>query len=670
MDITILHLPSFLTGLGTVFLGLFVLSHNRSSELSRSFFMLCLSVSIWQFGNVLSWASRSDYDTIFWGRVLYIGVSFIPSFYYHFSVEFNKIKKRENLVPAIYLLSIFLLLFLLRKDFIIGSYQAKWGSHLIVGPSHKYFLILWFVPVLLSIFNFNHGYRNAVSSFEKQRRKFLFVCYAISSMATIDFLPSYQVNIPFPLGFIPWIFFIASTAYAIVRYRILDINVILKRVSIITFLAISGGIFIYIASFYLQPNLVKIWGKKWVFFPVSISFLIGLSLFRLITIVRESEEKELSRQFSYRHLLKRQAERFSRVRNMKELLSYLIRDLSSWVRLDYVGVMTLEDSRQGFVLVRDINRTKSRRRIPRGTKLFSDHPLVVEILKMRKPLVASELKYFMETKATTLEEMDFITSITEEMQRLGAEITIPCFCEDKLLALVNLGRKLTASTTITRDDIELFVSLSTHVGRTIQGFRLKEEKIQLIVASQNILITAIEAKDSYTRGHTDRVAEYSYLIGKRLEKLLRHYPNGLSNLKWAAQLHDVGKIGIPDTILLKKASLSDKEWEIIREHPLNGLNIVSPMREWLGDDICAGILHHHENYDGTGYPGHQKKDGIHLFARIIRVADAYDAMILDRPYRSSLPKEEIIAELVKYKGTYFDPSIVNIMLELYNNGEI
>lgn len=670
MDITIFHLPSFLTGLGTVFLGLFVLSQNRSSELSRSFFMLCLSVGIWQFGNVLCWASRSTYDTVFWGRVLYIGVSFIPSFYYHFSVEFNKIKKRENLVPVIYLLGVFLMLFLLRKDFIIGSYETIWGSHLVVGPSHKLYLLLWFAPFLFAFFNFNSGYRNASSSFEKQRRKFLFVCYAISALATVDFLPSYKISIVFPLGFIPIMFFIASTAYAIVRYRILDINVILKRVSIITFLAIAGAIFIYIASVYLQPNLVQIWGEKWVFFPVTISFLIGLSLFRLITIVRESEEKELSKQFSYRYFLKRQSERFSRVRNMKELLSYLIRDLSSWVRLDYVGVMVLEEGSQGFILLKDINRIKSSRRIPIGIKLSKEHPLVVEILKTRSPLVASELKYFLETKAATLDEMDFIISITDEMQRLGAEITIPCFCEDKLLALVHLGRKLTATTTITRDDLELFASLSTHVGRTIQGFRLKDEKIQLIVASQNILITAIEAKDSYTRGHTDRVAEYSHLIGSKLEKLLRHYPNGLSNLKWAAQLHDVGKIGIPDTILLKKDSLEPKEWDVIREHPINGLNIVSPMREWLGDDICAGILHHHENYDGTGYPAHQKKEGIHLFARIIRVADAFDAMILDRPYRASLPKEDIIAEIVKYKGTYFDPTIVNVMLELYNNGEI
>ena len=312
---------------------------------------------------------------------------------------------------------------------------TRWGPHILVGSSHKFYLILWFGPLLFALLNFNSGYKNIASSFEKQRRRFLFVCYAISAVAAVDFLPSYKISVPFPFGFIPMIFFIASTAYAIVRYRILDINIILKRVSIITFLAISGAIFMYIASFYLQPKLLEIWGEKWVFFPVSISFLIGLSLFRLISLVRETEEKELSKRFSYRHLLKKQAERFSRVRNMKELLSYLIRDLSSWVRLDYVGVMVLDDASQSFVLHRDLTRIKGIKKIPLESKLSLNDPLVVEILRKRRPLVASELKYYLDTKVDSFDEMDFITGITEQMQRFNAEISVPCSCEDKLFSI-------------------------------------------------------------------------------------------------------------------------------------------------------------------------------------------------------------------------------------------
>ncbi|GAI19285.1 unnamed protein product, partial [marine sediment metagenome] len=223
---------------------------------------------------------------------------------------------------------------------------------------------------------------------------------------------------------------------------------------------------------------------------------------------------------------------------------------------------------------------------------------------------------------------------------------------------------------ITQEDLELFSSISNHTARAIHGFKLDEEKIELIVASQNTLISAIEAKDRYTRGHTDRVAQYCTLMGKSLEKQLRLYPNGLSDLKWAAQLHDVGKIGISDTILLKKGRLNKDEWQVIKEHPINGIRIITPVREWLGEDICAGILYHHENFDGSGYPSQQKGEEIHFFARIIRVADAFDAMTVHRPYRPALTKEDAINELKKYKGTQFAPQIVDVMVNLYNTGEI
>ena len=502
------------------------------------------------------------------------------------------------------------------------------------------------------------------------RRRFVFVSFFIACLSAIDYLPNYRVPVPYPLGFVAVMFFIATTTYAIVRYRILDVDVILKKVSVISFLFIVTIIFIYLAPFYLRSYFLQRWGKNWIFFPISLAFLIGFVLFRLIVFVRYMEASELSKRLAYRPLLKKEAERIATVRNTKELLVYLTRDLSSWVRLDYVGVMVWDSHIKEFVLLRSLTRTKNRKKIPTGLTLSQDNPLVIELLRKRKPLVYSELEYYLDTKAALFEEREFLSRIAEQMKRLGAEITLPSFCEERLLAIINLGHKLNPDDTLTHEDLELFSSLSNHIARTIHGFMLKEEKIQLIVASQNILITAIEAKDHYTRGHTERVARYSTLIGKKLEKLLRLYPNGLSNLNWAAQLHDVGKIGISDNILLKKSDLDKEEWRAIREHTINGLSIISPMREWLGEDICAGILHHHENFDGSGYPAHQKGGEIHLFARIIRLADAFDAMVTDRPYRPALSREEAMREIKKYKGIYFDPRIVDVVENLYNNGEI
>ena len=244
---------------------------------------------------------------------------------------------------------------------------------------------------------------------------------------------------------------------------------------------------------------------------------------------------------------------------------------------------------------------------------------------------------------------------------------MPSFCEEKLLAIINIGHKLNPDEIITNEDLDAFSSLSNHIARAIYGFMLKEEKIQLIVASQNALISTIEAKDRYTRGHTNRVAHYSSLIGERLEKQLRPFANSLSNLRWAALLHDIGKINIPDAILFKKGPLNKEEWSKVKEHPLNGVKIIYPVQEWLGRDIYAAILHHHENYDGSGYPLGQKGQDIHLFARIIRVADAFDAMTTDRPYRVALSKQESIKRIDEHRDIYFDSFIVEIIKDLYNN---
>jgi HD-GYP domain-containing protein (c-di-GMP phosphodiesterase class II) len=489
-------------------------------------------------------------------------------------------------------------------------------------------------------------------------------------MGSIDYIPNYGLPFPYPLGFIFLLLLNAAATYAIVQYRLLAVKVILKKVTLTTVLCLIAGTCIYITPFYMQDYLYSIWGARWIFFPISIAFLGGLGLFYLINFVRRMEEVELSKKFAYRPILKKAAERISTARSIDEFLIYLTRDISNWVRLDYIGVMVWDNHDKEFVLVKSHASSKKRDKIPKGLTLSMDDAFTVELLRRRKILIYSELKYYLDTRRIRPEDRPFTVKIIDQLKRLGAEISVPCFCEDKLLAIVNIGHKLNPNDTFPKEDLELFTSLSNNVARVIHDFMLKQEKIELIVASQHILITAIEAKDSYTRGHTDRVAHYSCLIGKMLEKELKSFRRGLANLNWAAELHDLGKIGIPDKILLKKSSLNEEEWQIVKGHPIDGIKIIEPMREWLGDDICAGVHHHHENFDGSGYPSNQKSEEIHLFARIIRVADAFDAMTTDRPYRSALTREEAMAELKKYKKTFFDPHIVDLMVELYDNGVI
>lgn len=187
----------------------------------------------------------------------------------------------------------------------------------------------------------------------------------------------------------------------------------------------------------------------------------------------------------------------------------------------------------------------------------------------------------------------------------------------------------------------------------------ENEKLFLHVVAS--LAEAIDAKDTYTNGHSGRVAEYSREIARRYG----YSPKQQNDIYMMGLLHDVGKIGVPDAVINKPAKLSDEEYEIIKTHPDMGAKILGNIQEM--PTLARGAKWHHEKYDGSGYPDHIAGDAIPEEARIIAVADAYDAMTSYRSYRDPLPQEVVKEEIFKGKGTQFDPTFADIMLEMIEN---
>ena len=188
-----------------------------------------------------------------------------------------------------------------------------------------------------------------------------------------------------------------------------------------------------------------------------------------------------------------------------------------------------------------------------------------------------------------------------------------------------------------------------------------EELEKAYLDTIGILRQTVEAKDPYTRGHSDRVSEFSVLIGKKmgLDEATLH------TLKIGGLFHDIGKIGIPDSILLKESKLSDDEYSQIKNHPTIGAHILGDAKVFK--DILPMVKHHHERFDGRGYPSGLAGTDIPLIARITAVADTFDAMTSKRTYRNSLPLDFVKEEIKKCSGTQFDPEIANIFLDILNN---
>ena len=172
------------------------------------------------------------------------------------------------------------------------------------------------------------------------------------------------------------------------------------------------------------------------------------------------------------------------------------------------------------------------------------------------------------------------------------------------------------------------------------------------------LTATVDAKDRYTKGHSTRVAEYSREIAKRAGMSDRE----VNKVYYMALLHDVGKISIPDYIINRPGRISEEEYEIVKNHTLSGSEILRNIKEM--PDIYKGALYHHERWDGTGYPHQLKGEEIPVEARIIAVADSYDAMTSFRHYRDTLSQVRVRTEIMKNRGTQFDPHFADIMLKM------
>lgn len=171
----------------------------------------------------------------------------------------------------------------------------------------------------------------------------------------------------------------------------------------------------------------------------------------------------------------------------------------------------------------------------------------------------------------------------------------------------------------------------------------------------------VEAKDTYTRGHSDRVSEYAVLIGKKVGLP----EDELKTLQIGGLFHDIGKIGVPDTILQKEAKLTDDEYSEIKNHPSIGAHILSTAT--IFKEIIPIVKHHHERYDGHGYPSQLKGEDIPYLARITAIADTFDAMTSKRSYRDALPMETVISEFERCKGTQFDSKLADTFLDILKN---
>jgi len=246
--------------------------------------------------------------------------------------------------------------------------------------------------------------------------------------------------------------------------------------------------------------------------------------------------------------------------------------------------------------------------------------------------------------------------------RASSLMCAPLKIKDRVIGVIYISSEEPVQ--YTAEDLKLLSAIAFQAAADIENARLYDSLKETFLTTVHTLAETVEKRDPYTGGHTKRVMNYSVAIGK----VLGLSDVELGKLELAAVLHDIGKIGIKDCILLKKRKLTVEEFDEIKMHTIYAEEILNHIKHLR--DIVPGVKYHHERYDGNGYPEKLRGTDIDIIARIIAVADAFDAMTTDRPYRKGLSLDTALKELKRNSGTQFDPEVVRAFFVAYEGDKL
>ncbi len=388
---------------------------------------------------------------------------------------------------------------------------------------------------------------------------------------------------------------------------------------------------------------------------------------------------------NYKRELEEAARTMILVHKPHTLIRLILRMVLRKVRIQHAGILLYENTRDTYVAT--ITRGQLGAKIPAGLIRLDPHSPIIRFFTEKHSLpslrngalVLNKVNFLLKKKDSLAGDEDLeklLLGIKFQMKSFDSVACVPCYYHDNLLGILMLGAKANRKI-FKNEEMDFFSALASDVAMALrnaflfEGLQLEiERNKRIFIETTMALAAAIDAKDHYTRGHTSRVTDYSLAIARKLsaERREKFSQAFFDNLHIASLLHDIGKIGIPEEILNKKGPLTTAERKKINEHTLIGAMILQPIREM--DDVINAVKYHHERYDGSGYPEGLEGEQIPLISCIIAVADSYDAMTTDRPYRGVLTREEAVAEIQRCSGTQFSPTVARAAVAFFKSGGV
>jgi putative nucleotidyltransferase with HDIG domain len=642
LDDALTYLPPLISAVVFGALELIVAQSNPRTRLQKIFQIYLMAMFMW---SVSAFMTLSGWmEVLPWFRIMTAApiIMTIAIFYF---VE-TLFGLRRIWAPLVLAFGFCIIPVSLFTPFLIKNATLEAGKlYYEFGPLLIFVAIVGYGLNFFNLVELIRGYIRTSDTNQRNRFRYLLLALSITVLATfINFTEWGRYPIDIAANAISALLI----AYAILRHKLLDIQIVVRLgllYSITT--AILGLIYFLVIT--LTLHVVEAFSGGRIFLLSAIvAFLTAI----IISPLRESAQAWIDRLF-YRGrynaslMLQRLSKTTSSLLDLDKITQTVLSDLIATMHIGHAAIFIKRDSDNSFYLYAEQGAPKTP-----APEFSYTHPIVKWISYQNQILSRNVLNVNPIFRSIWKKELDYL-------DEFPAQLIIPLNSKGELVGFILVGSKRSAQS-YSHDDEVTLSTLANQTAVVIENARLYKDLESTFVQTVVTLANAIDMRDTYTSSHSQRIAEWAAYTAR----LLGCTPQEVQAIYWGGLLHDIGKIGIPDSILRKPSKLDKAEWEIIRKHTIHGAQLVAPIKKLA--DVAPIIEYSHERYDGSGYPYGLKGEEIPFGARVIGVIDSYSAMRDERPYKRSFTHEEAIEELKINSGILFDPEIVNTFIYVLN----
>lgn len=620
-----------------------VIGSKPRTQLRLAFSSYLLTMFVWSlsafmvvsgFANVLHWFRLMSASSI----AMAISI-------FHF-VE-TSLSKRFRWSPIIYWYGIVGILITLFTNLVARTayLDDTGGLYYELNPMIVFIAVPGYLLLFVSLWELIRRYVQIDNEAQRNRFRYLILgilVIVIGTLSNFTYLGNYPVDIAANL------ISALLIAYAILRHQLLEIRLVFRLGLLYTVTTAILGIFYYLSITLVILIFQPTQGGQILFVSVIAAVLFALFFDPMRNLAQTWIDRLFYREkYNAGLVLQKLSQMTATLLDLENITNIILYEVVNTLQIKTAAIFVKDHQNGDYQLLEQLGYDKKTFQIVR-----SDHPIANWLSTNKQVLSKQILNVSPLFKSIWLDER-------EMLDNLGVELFIPLIAKEDLVGFLAVGPKR-SSAAYSLDDQLTLSTLANQTAVAIENARLYEELEDTFEQTVTALANAIDVRDTYTSDHSQQIATWA----AETARLLGCTSSEIETIYWGGLLHDIGKIGIPDSILLKPTTLTKPEWEIIMRHPKLGAEMISPIKKL--SHIAPIIEYSHERFDGSGYPKGVSGDEIPLGARIVSVVDSFSAMMDERPYKKPMTLSEAIDEIKNNSGKLYDPEVVSAFFKVLN----